>query len=67
MYVPKVPGFQCSSSNDNLTVAEKVTDILELRGHLLKQDRKDNHASQPFAEVNSEEGRDRGAILRGNE
>lgn len=45
MYVPKVPGFQCSSSNDNLTVAEKMTDILELRGHLLKQDRKDNHAS----------------------
>lgn len=62
--------YQASSVLPRTTISrllKKMTDILELRGHLLKQDRKDNHASQPFAEVNSEEGRDRGAILRGNE
>lgn len=62
--------YQASSALPRTTISrllKKMTDILELRGHLLKQDRKDNHASQPFAEVNSEEGRDRGAILRGNE
>lgn len=62
--------YQASSALPRTIISrllKKMTDILELRGHLLKQDRKDNHASQPFAEVNSEEGRDRGAILRGNE
>lgn len=62
--------YQASSALPRTTISrllKKMTDILELRGHLLKQDRKDNYASQPFAEVNSEEGRDRGAILRGNE
>lgn len=62
--------YQASSALPRTTISrllKKMTDILELRGHLLKQDRKDNHASQPFAEVNSEEGRDRGAILRENE